>query len=241
MVVLDGAKAPRRIYAIGDIHGCLDLLNRMIELIEEDIAAYGAEGAIVVTLGDYIDRGPASRGVLQRLARNPFSVPFIALRGNHEEMFLSFLVHPRNASGWCRQGGVETLASYSVPVSQVMIGKGYTAAAETMNWLLPEEHRSFLMSLPLAVMTPHYFLCHAGVRPGIALNQQQPNDLLWIRDEFLTSQDDFGRVVVHGHTPVTEIEVQPNRINVDTGAYRSGRLTCVVLEEAGIHSLTASL
>ncbi|HSI41444.1 MAG TPA: metallophosphoesterase family protein [Xanthobacteraceae bacterium] len=237
---LDGAAVPSRIYAIGDIHGRLDLLDRLIASIEQDIAAHGGTGALVVTLGDYVDRGPDSRGVIERLASNPFSVPLVPLAGNHEEMFLSFLSQPRSGVDWCRRGGIDTLRSYGVPVNQIVIGRGYSAASETMNWLMPEAHRGFLQNLRLGVLTPDYFLCHAGVRPGVPLEQQKPSDLLWITEPFLTATASFGRIVVHGHTIVPQVEIHANRINIDTGAYQTGRLSCLVLEGGEAYTLTAT-
>ena len=218
-----------RIYAIGDIHGRLDLLERTIEAIGRDAA--GKEGAaITVTVGDYVDRGPRSREVIERLQAAPFGMPYIPLRGNHESLFESFLVDPAVGEHWRRLGGLETLASFGVPVRDMMVGRGYDEAAERLAAAMTPEHRDFLASLRTSFMSGRYFFCHAGVRPGVPLERQSENDLLWIRDEFLNSSMDFGRIVIHGHTPVAEPEVRRNRINIDTGAFATGRLTCVVLE-----------
>jgi serine/threonine protein phosphatase 1 len=221
-----------RLYAIGDIHGRLDLLERAIAAIERDVAEHGAD-ALTVTLGDYVDRGPKSRGVLDRLAANPFPTPYVALKGNHEALLESFLADPTIGLQWRRLCGLETLHSYGVPVSGMMIGRNLDDAAEGLRAALPAQHTDFLKSLKTSHLHGKYFLCHAGVRPGVPLEAQDENDLLWIRDEFLRSKTDFGKIVVHGHTPIEHPEVLPNRINIDTGAFATGQLTCVALDQAG--------
>ena len=219
-----------RIYVIGDIHGRSDLLDQMVEAIKRDLDKNPAADGLTVTLGDYVDRGPDSRGVLDRLARNPFPTKYIALKGNHVELFEAFLNDPSVASQWRRLGGLETLHSYGVSVTAVMVGKGFEEASRALQKAVPEEHLRFLATLKLSMSVGEYFLCHAGVRPGIPLERQRAEDLLWIRDEFLNSRTSFGKVVVHGHTPVASPEVLPTRINIDTGAFATGRLTCLVLE-----------
>ena len=220
----------QRAYVIGDIHGRLDCLDRMVEAISEDIGAHSACRCLTVTLGDYIDRGLNSRGVLERLTRNPFPIPYIALKGNHEVMLETFLQDPAFASQWRQFGGLETLHSYGIPVKPLMVGKNYHEAAEALDRSIPPSHREFLVSLEVSLDLGRYFLCHAGIRPGIAFEQQTEVDLLWIRNEFLKYSKDFGKIVVHGHTPVDEPEILSNRINIDTGAFATGRLTCAVLE-----------
>jgi serine/threonine protein phosphatase 1 len=221
-----------RAYAIGDIHGRLDLLERAIAAIRRDVEAQGP-GALTVTLGDYIDRGPASRGVLDRLAANPFPTSYVALKGNHEALLEAFLADPTVGEHWRRLGGLETLYSYGGPVGDLLAGKNYEEAAERLQFALPAEHMKFLRSLKTSLRHGKYFFCHAGVRPGIPLEYQNDDDLLWIRDEFLSSKIDFGKIIVHGHTPTVEPEVLPNRINIDTGAFATGQLTCVALDEDG--------
>lgn len=193
--------------------------------------------ALTVTLGDYVDRGPASRGVIERLAANPFPTPYVALKGNHEAMLANFLDDPTVGMHWRTQGGAETLDSYGVAVRRLMVGKANMEAAERLRAALPESHVTFLRSLKTSLHHGRFFLCHAGVRPGVPLESQSEQDLLWIRGEFLNSPVDFGKIVVHGHTPAPEPEVLPNRINIDTGAFASGRLTCVVLEDEGYRFL----
>jgi serine/threonine protein phosphatase 1 len=236
---------PRRIYAIGDIHGCDVLLDRMIEAIKRDIVGLAPLESItpreclVVALGDYVDRGPGSRKVIERLAHNPFPSDFIALKGNHEALFEQFIAEPETAGYWRQLGGLETMHSYGVDVANVMRGKFYDAAAEALEQAMPPAHRDFLGSLKMSVTVGPYFLCHAGIRPGVPLERQSDDDLLTIREPFLQSRADFGKIVVHGHTPVEEPELRPNRINVDTGAFMTGRLTCVVLEGERVRFLTA--
>ena len=219
-----------RVYVIGDIHGRLDLLEQLIRKIDLDLKQAPAVEAITVTLGDYIDRGPNSRGVLERLVHNPFPTPYVPLKGNHEELFENFFDDPSLGSKWRHLGGLETLHSYGVPVSLLMLGKGFREAADLLRETVPKTHLEFLSSLRTSASSKSFFLCHAGVRPGIPLDRQSAGDLLWIRGEFLNSRLNFGKRVVHGHTPTERPEVLPNRINIDTGAYMTGRLTCLVLE-----------
>jgi len=230
----------QRLYVIGDIHGRSDLLDRITQKISRDLADNPAQSAVTVTLGDYFDRGPDSRGVLDRLARNPFPTPYVALKGNHEELFEAFLQDPDIGPKWRHLGGLETLHSYGVSVGSVMRGKGFEEASNALGEKVPKEHFAFLSSLKLAIATPRYFLCHAGVRPGVPLERQEAGDLLWIRDQFLNSTHNFGKIVVHGHTPVERPEVLPNRINIDTGAFATGCLTCVVLEQGSHRFLTTA-
>lgn len=230
-----------RVYVIGDIHGRSDLLDQMVNQISRDLESNPVSKSLTVTVGDYMDRGPDSRGVLDRLVRNPFPTDFIALKGNHEALFETFLHDPAVAEHWRRLGGLETLNSYGVPVSNLMRGRNYEQAAVALRAAVPDAHFKFLASLKTSIIAGKHFLCHAGVRPGIPLERQNVEDLLWIRDEFLSSTVDFGRIVVHGHTPSERPEVLPNRINIDTGAFATGRLTCVVLEGPQPRFLTATL
>jgi serine/threonine protein phosphatase 1 len=229
---------PGRIYVVGDIHGRSDLLDRITGEIFRDLAANPESDCLTVTLGDYIDRGPDSRGVLDRLVRNPFPTEFIALKGNHEALIDAFLRDPSIGDDWRRLGGLETLHSYGISVGPMMMGRNYRQAADALRAALPGAHREFLDSLRLSLPLGRYFLCHAGVHPGLALERQTEEHLLWIRDPFLTSKADFGKIVVHGHSPTEQPEVLPNRINIDTGAYMTGRLTCAVLEKERVRFLS---
>jgi serine/threonine protein phosphatase 1 len=229
MANLQVPKENKRVYVIGDIHGRLDLLDRLIADIARD-AKGQEENALTVTLGDYIDRGPNTRGVLDRLVGHPFPGDYVALKGNHEAILQTFLDNPAILDEWRRLGGLETLQSFDIPIAPLMRGKDYVEAAEQMRDALSQEQTKFLASLEMSLTIGPYFLCHAGIRPAVSLERQNPADLLWIRDEFLTSTMDFGKIVVHGHTPTEQPEVLPNRINIDTGAYASGHLTCLILE-----------
>ena len=229
-----------RLYVIGDIHGHSALLERMIDEICRDLKAAPVESCLSVTIGDYVDRGPNSRAVIDRLVQNPFPTEFIALRGNHDELFQGFMINPAIAADWRRFGALETLHSYGVNIRDLMKGQKYELAAEALRAALPAAHLEFLTSLRPSLTVGRYFLCHAGVRPGIPLEQQCTDDLLWIREPFLKSKADFGKIIVHGHTPVQKPEVFPNRINVDTGAYMTGQLTCAVLEREHIRFLSVS-
>ncbi len=229
-----------RLYVIGDIHGCLNLLDRMIEQVARDLAARPVVESLVVTVGDYLDRGPSSSGVIARLMHNPFPTDYVALKGNHEVLFHEFLSAPATANHWRRLGGPETLRSYGVPADDVEAGRNYLAAARALAQAVPSEHFDFLASLETSLTVGGHFVCHAGVRPGVPLDRQEEEDLLWIREPFLASNTDFGKIVVHGHTPAAAPERRMNRINVDTGAYMTGRLTCAVIEPDGVRFLVAT-
>ena len=218
-----------RIYAVGDIHGRSDLLDRIVHLIRDDVAAHPKE-TILVFIGDYVDRGADSKGVITRLLdlKREFTVHF--LKGNHDEVLLDFLNDPRAYRVWCEFGAVETLLSYGVrpPLSEG--DDALIDARDRFARALPQSHRAFLEALSLSFEIGDYFFAHAGIRPGVPFENQQPNDLLWIREEFLTSTADFGKVVVHGHTPTRTPTRKSNRIGIDTGAYSTGRLTAAVFE-----------
>jgi serine/threonine protein phosphatase 1 len=218
-----------RVYAIGDIHGRLDLLDQLAARIEADLED-APERAFTIFLGDYVDRGPDSAGVLNRLALRDFPTEFLALRGNHEEVMLMFLDDPDVLQNWRSYGGLETLHSYGIDVFPAMRGLGYEGIRRSLHERLPREHLDFLRETTLSATFGDYFFCHAGARPGTPLDRQEPGDLLWIRDEFLEYRGGWDRVVVHGHTPVDEPELLATRINVDTGAFASSILTAVALE-----------
>ena len=190
--------------------------------------------AIRVFLGDCIDRGPDSKRVLDRLVNYRVAQTTVCLMGNHEAFLREFLKNPDILSVWRRCGGLETLLSYGLAPT---IETDARELAYDLDRVLPSSHREFLSSLKQYFICGDFFFVHAGVRPGIGLTEQSEDDLLWIREDFLFSEDSFGKVVVHGHTPVLEPDVQPNRINIDTGAYATGRLTCLVLEGSEIRSI----
>jgi len=223
-----------RIYAIGDIHGCLDRLTLLHEAIAEDLLARPVADALMLHIGDYIDRGPDSAQVIA-LLRGPNPVPGtrrINLMGNHEDMLLRAMAAEDDAAAfnWLQNGGRETLASWCVP---------HNLPRAAWPGRLPEPDLEFLRSLPLSHSEGAYFFAHAGIRPGVVLDQQDRHDLLWIREPFLSFKGDFGTVVVHGHTPGRTPVIRSNRVCIDTGAVYGGPLTCAVLETNQLGFLTA--
>jgi len=219
-----------RIYAIGDIHGRADLLDDMFKRIDADLAKNPVAHGIEVFLGDYIDRGPATREVLDRLVARKHTHRTVFLKGNHETYITEFVTNPPLLEDWQRLGGLETLMSYGITPSINADTPAQARLAVALGQALPESHRRFLDDLKTSFTCGDYFFVHAGVRPGIPLTKQREEDLLWIRQEFLLCEDDFGKIIVHGHTPVLQPDFHPNRINIDTGAYATGSLTCLVLE-----------
>lgn len=221
-----------RLYVIGDIHGRDDLLTSLLAYVAEDARKAKPARRVLVYLGDYIDRGLQSRQVIERLSAGaPDGFEAVYLKGNHESAMLEFLRDAQFGRTWKYYGGLETLHSYGV--RDLMLSdapEDFERARRAFEQQLPEAHRQFLEGLPLSVAFGDYFFAHAGVRPGVALARQVEDDLLWIRDDFLLSRASFGKVVVHGHTPQEEPVFRPNRIGIDTGAYMTGVLTCLVLE-----------
>ena len=216
----------QRIYAIGDVHGCIDQLRALHRAIAQDLTGRPVAKAVLIHLGDYVDRGPDSAAVVRLLAAGPPipDLPTINLMGNHESMMLDALASgEEEAVGlWLINGGAVTLDSWGVP--------HLANPAEWIRWI-PERHMLFLRGLLLMHQEGPYLFVHAGIRPGVPLDRQTPHDLLWIREPFLSARCDFGAVVVHGHTPMQEPVVRLNRIGIDTGAVMGGALTCAVLEE----------
>ncbi len=231
-----------RVYAVGDVHGRADLLESMNQVIIAHAARFPTDENLVVYLGDYIDRGIHVREVLNLLQVGlPRNFKAVYLRGNHEDMMLRFLDNPQYLESWLAIGGQTTLMNYQVPVP----GSGFSirqalAVQDNLRQALPLEHRLFLHHLQTSFSVGNYFFVHAGVRPGIGLEQQAPYDLLWIRDGFLTSDVCYGSRIVHGHSIVRCPEVLPNRIGLDTGAYATGKLSCAVLENDQVHLLDAT-
>lgn len=223
----------RLVYAVGDIHGRLDLLEQIIQIIVGDVRALDPRRQpLLVFLGDYVDRGPESAGVVDRILRLKAKPAFEVrtLKGNHEEALLQFLGDPNFGQTWADHGGLATLASYGVqpPLSRLE-PEAWERARQGLDEALPAEHRAFFEGLELTVEVGDYLFVHAGVRPGVALADQAERDLLWIRSEFLQAQGPFGKVVVHGHTPMEEPQILPHRMGIDTGAYATGVLTAVRL------------
>lgn len=219
-----------RIYAIGDIHGHLDLLDQVLTRIDAHLARNPIRQPIYVFLGDYIDRGPQSKSVLDRLIERSRIPQTIFLKGNHEAILTEFLTEPRVLDEWKKYGGLETLVSYGLRPSAKTTLIQQTELAAELERALPASHRNFLSGLKTSYVCGDYFFVHAGVRPGIALDLQLEEDLLWIRAEFLRHEERFDKIIVHGHTPVPAPEIHSNRINIDTGAYATGILTCLMIE-----------
>jgi serine/threonine protein phosphatase 1 len=229
------ARVPRgvRLYVVGDIHGRIDLLDLLARRVSDDLYVGDPfELAAAVFLGDYIDRGPHSAWVIERLAIGDFPIPLVALRGNHEAEFLRFLDDPAVLEEWRHYGGLETLASYGVDVGAPMCGRGYDVALKALVERLPPAHLSFLQGTLLSYTYGDYFFCHAGVRPGVPFSEQSERDLLWIRQAFTEYRHPLEKMVVHGHTAVERPQVLANRIAIDTGAYATGVLTCLVLQDS---------
>jgi len=219
-----------RIYAIGDIHGRADLLESLLRQIDEDCRLRPSRRPIVVFIGDYIDRGPASREVLDLLLGYEQTKETIFLRGNHETFVHRFLSEPAVLDEWRLCGGLETLVSYGLKPS---INPGVAEQRQLAKALaksIPKPHLEFLDSLKLSFSCGDFLFVHAGIRPGVPIRKQREEDLLWIREEFLSCDQRFEKFVVHGHTPVRTPDVRSNRINIDTGAFATGRLTCIMIE-----------
>jgi serine/threonine protein phosphatase 1 len=224
-----------RIYAVGDIHGRSDLLDELLETLRTDACAAADRGEqpIVVFLGDYIDRGPDSRGVLDRLSaltNGPIQWRF--LEGNHEMAMRAFLADPLGNQAWLRFGGQPTLASFGIACPEQPDREWLLRAAAELAERLPSSHHHFLDQLDLLLQWGDYAFVHAGIRPGVPLEAQSRSDLLSIREPFLSARNWHGKRIVHGHTVVAKPIVTPTRIALDTGAYNTGRLTCLVLKDS---------
>lgn len=222
-----------RIYAVGDIHGCRERLARLHQAIERDAAGVAGR-KVVVYLGDYVDRGEDPAGVIEDLLRPaPQGFERVFLKGNHEDFLLRSLTDKSALLPWLANGGDTTCRAYGVEPTNPPDG-----VKDLLGWLqqrlgeaLPTSHRRFLETLQLTYSEGDYFFCHAGVRPGVGLDEQSEEDLLWMREPFLSSRHPLGKVVVHGHTPAASPERRANRIGIDTGACYGGTLTALVLED----------
>ena len=219
-----------RLYAIGDVHGRLDLLREMHARIREEIERDAPDDWRIVHVGDYVDRGPDSKGVIDFLiAAIGADSRHIALAGNHDVGLLDFLADPNAESLFAGHGGRQTVRSYGLDAdfsSQALAREAAVKLAAAM----PREHVGFLSTLPRSVAFGDFFFCHAGIRPGVPLTLQDPQDLIWIRKPFLDSPLLHEKVIVHGHTPSSEPEIMPNRVNVDTAAFATGVLTALSID-----------
>jgi serine/threonine protein phosphatase 1 len=223
-----------RIYAVGDVHGRADLLNGVFAQIDAHLVSSPVPQPIQVLLGDYIDRGPDSREVVETLIARRRNDAMVCLKGNHESYLIRFLDDPTILAEWAQVGGAETLLSYGIDQFDPHDPRQCQRAANAFREVLPEQHYQFFHSLALSFESGDYFFVHAGVRPGIPLGEQRERDLLGIRRDFLQHDRDFGKTIVHGHSPMREPDIRANRINIDTGAFETGRLTCLVLEADSI-------
>lgn len=222
-----------RIYAVGDVHGRLDLLQALERRIAADAAASTARAELfAVYLGDYVDRGFQSRQVIEHLVHSPLEgFNRVCLLGNHDAWLRDFVLGAPVGPGWLQHGGDATLLSYGVQLDLRRDEETrLEGAREQLAERMPEEHRAFLDGLEPAFTMGDYFFCHAGIRPGVPLAEQRQQDLLWIREPFLSWTGNAGKIVVHGHSVESEPVVLANRIGIDTGACWTGRLTCLVLE-----------
>ena len=222
--------ADRRLYCIGDIHGRLDLLRDLHSMIKLDASDYDGH-KIVLYLGDYIDRGEQSKEVIDYLLESPLpGFEPVYLLGNHEQTLLDFLDQPRAAASWLAFGGRACLASYGVEISLGSKHSEINKVCDDLRQKIPMSHLEFFQECKVIHEEGGYCFVHAGIRPHVPLSEQRNEDLLWIRDDFTGSRVMHDRVVVHGHSISEEVEFLPNRIGIDTGAYYTGVLTCLVLE-----------
>jgi len=223
-----------RVYAIGDVHGQLKALETLLGKIDRDLGDAQVERVELVFLGDYIDRGLQSADVIDLLCEPvlPRHHPHtVFLRGNHEDAMLTFLRDAEFGARWLDYGGLETLVGYGVEsVKAPRSSIDWDRVQRDLEAVLPPAHRRFLEATRMSYRAGDYFFAHAGVNPDVALDRQEAEDLLWIREPFLNARKDFGAVVVHGHTPEEKPQVRENRIGIDTGAYQTGILTALALE-----------
>jgi serine/threonine protein phosphatase 1 len=229
-----------RIYAIGDIHGRSDLLTLLFREIDADLENRPTPRALHVFLGDYIDRGPYSKEVVSLILSRRRKHEVVALKGNHDIFPNLFLKDPGIFGDWRQFGGAETLISYGLRPSLRMEMDEIRQLAYDFAAAFPVAHADFFAGLSPSFSCGDFFFVHAGVKPGTPLDQQSEDDLLWIRQEFLDHEGDFGKVVIHGHTPVKSVDDRGNRINIDTGAYATGCLSALVIDGSAVRLLDTS-
>lgn len=228
----------KRLYAVGDVHGRLDLVDDLLGRIEDDINDRPVETAAVVFLGDLIDRGPDSAGVIERLqSLSHFPAKTLFLLGNHEEFLLRALAgEPGVAHDWLGFGGDACAESYGI-ASITLQALDEDRIAKVLHAAIPAAHVEFIKTFGDTFAFGDYLLVHAGIRPGVPIEQQQPRDLRWIRQPFLSDTHDHGCMVIHGHTISNGVDQRLNRIGIDTGAYQTDILTAAVIEEDDIRFL----
>lgn len=228
-----------RVYAVGDIHGRVDLFNDLIRVIEADDASRGKAHTTVVLLGDLIDRGPDSAAVVARAREWSRQRHIEFIQGNHEEMLLNSRNKVETLRGFLKFGGLETIQSYGIDAATIMAAD-IDELQSLMNEAVPQDDFDFLDSFKKMVRIGDYLFVHAGIRPETPLDHQLSHDCRWIREPFLSHKGDFGACVIHGHTITEEPEVCSNRIGIDTGAFLYGRLTAIGLEGTDRWFLQAS-
>jgi len=222
-----------RVYAIGDIHGRADLLQRIHDIILDDAAEANSNVELsVIYLGDYVDRGMRSREVMDLLINNPLpGLKAVHLRGNHDQKMLNFLDNPQRGASWLNVGGGATVYSYGIRVPRdILATKRLAHIRDELRQRLPDSHIRFLKGLKSSLMVGDYFFTHAGIDPGRVLDSQKTEDMVWGHEKFLGSDAAYGKIIVHGHVVGNEPVVRDNRICIDTGAFLSNTLTCLVLE-----------
>jgi serine/threonine protein phosphatase 1 len=223
-----------RVYAVGDVHGRSDLLSGVLRGIDADCRRRPVDRPVIFFVGDC---DPASRAVLDLLLWWRRDNDAVFLRGNHEVFLNCFLSDSRTLDEWRPNGGLETLRSYDLRPTISPDQREQVGLADQLARAIPRQHLEFLESLDLCLCCGDFLFVHAGIRPGVPINEQSEDDLLWIREEFLAHERPFERFVVHDHTPVNAPELRSNRINIDTGAFATERLTCIVVEGPAIAQL----
>lgn len=231
---LDAARIPDgvRVYAIGDVHGCAELLDQLLAAIDADHAGRPAAKRLIVFLGDLVDRGPDSAGVIERAMalKEELGDAVRFLAGNHEEVMLGAATGDEKLLRFfCRIGGRETILSYGLSREEYL-ELDVPQLAARMPSLIPQRHLDFLAAFEDRIVIGDYAFVHAGIRPGVPIDEQRPKDLRWIREEFILEEEPFEKIIVHGHTISERVNECPNRIGIDTGAYNSGVLTALALE-----------
>lgn len=234
-------RLPDRVYAIGDVHGFLDLLVELEDKIVRDCTP-GSDPATIIMLGDYVDRGADSAGVIEHLiASKPDGMQRHCLMGNHEAAMLSFLNAPDHSQDtWLDYGGYETLLSYGVTTNMSDLKPSAVELSKELAARVPAHHLEFLSNIPVMIEYPEHVFVHAGVRPNIALADQVEKDLLWIRSDFIEFDGPLEKFVVHGHTPVSSVEPTQWRANVDTGAYATGHLSALKFVDGKIEDILST-
>jgi serine/threonine protein phosphatase 1 len=220
-----------RIYAIGDVHGCAELLADLHAQIDRREADRPPGRVIEILIGDIVDRGPDSRKVIDMLLKRSKRHVVVVLRGNHEQIMLDALDDPGQLPRWLRLGGLDTLRSYGVTPAAPFEGDNLIETVKRAREAIPKAHIEFLEQLPIIFRCRKLTFVHAGVRPGVPVDQQDYGDLMTIREPFLSYEGDLGAYVIHGHTPTHQVDIRPNRMNIDTGAYATGRLSGVFIEQ----------